>query len=69
MENQTMVSKKPYLGIFCMIKSAIGVPLRSSKFIVFTFLASLPHFSATLLETHSIFPHFTFLEALTQLDL
>ncbi|PON59311.1 Transmembrane protein [Parasponia andersonii] len=49
--NPSMVSekKKPYLGTFGIIKSAIEIPLSSSTFFFFTFLTSLPLFWAMLL--------------------
>ncbi|PON98915.1 hypothetical protein TorRG33x02_051520 [Trema orientale] len=50
--------KVPYLSTFDIIKSAIGIPLRSYSFVVLTCLTSLPFFTALLvpkLVPHSFF--------------
>ncbi|PON59297.1 hypothetical protein PanWU01x14_160460 [Parasponia andersonii] len=51
MENPIIVwekKKKPYLGTFGIIKSAIKILLTSYNFVLFTFLVSLPIFFAIL---------------------
>ncbi|PON98914.1 Transmembrane protein [Trema orientale] len=59
MENPIIVSekkKKPYMGTFGIIKSAIKIPLTSYNFVFFTFLVSLPIFFTILLRKS--FPSF-----------
>ncbi|PON98918.1 Transmembrane protein [Trema orientale] len=71
MENPVMVpemKKKPYLGTFGIIKSAIKIPLSSYTFLFITFLVSLPLFCARLipkLPDLSVLPSFLQMPFLT----